>query len=75
MQSEANDKPLPYDAFKVASEHNRPGMIAMPVMHPNTKTIVAQAVSWVLHQRRGIGLETFYYSRTATQLDASKAAA
>ena len=59
-----------------ANKHNRPGMIAMPVMHPNTKTIVAQAVSWVLHQRRGIGLETFYYSRTSRPFDsASKAAA
>ena len=50
-------------------------MIAMPVMHPNTKTIVAQAVNWVLHQRRGIGLETFYYSRAATPLNAAKAVA
>ena len=59
---------------KLITKHNRPGMIATPVMHPNTKTIVAQAVSWVLHQRRGIGLETFYYSRTATPVDAAKAA-
>jgi hypothetical protein len=53
--------------FEEAKQNNLPGMMAIPVRATaNPKTIVAQAVEWVLYKRRGVGLETFGYTRAVT---------